>query len=97
MQQNNKEARKASRALITGRVQGVGFRFWTMQTAKAFGVTGWVRNCPDYSVEVFAEATPEVLYDFFSVLKHKHPRAYIASFSVIAAQYEGHKSFTVQY
>ena len=39
---------------ITGRVQGVGFRWWTRRTAEALGVTGSVRNCRDGSVEVRA-------------------------------------------
>jgi len=47
--------RKAARAVVEGRVQGVGFRYWTVQVARELGITGWVRNCPDYSVEIFAE------------------------------------------
>lgn len=40
---------------IQGRVQGVYFRASTVTQAQRFGVTGWVRNCPDGSVEVVAE------------------------------------------
>ena len=36
---------------ISGRVQGVCFRHYTRETALAHGVNGWVRNCPDGSVE----------------------------------------------
>jgi acylphosphatase len=36
---------------ITGQVQGVFFRAWTQQQAQSLGVTGWIRNCPDGSVE----------------------------------------------
>jgi acylphosphatase len=40
---------------IRGRVQGVGFRYWTRRTATARGLEGWVRNRRDGSVEaVFA-------------------------------------------
>lgn len=40
---------------IRGRVQGVGFRYWTRRTASARGLEGWVRNRRDGSVEaVFA-------------------------------------------
>src|SRR3954447_4637589 len=41
--------------IIRGRVQGVGFRYWTRRTATARGLEGWVRNRRDGSVEaVFA-------------------------------------------
>ncbi len=46
-------------AKIFGRVQGVNFRFYTRLTAAQIGITGWVRNRTDGSVEVVAEGTPQ--------------------------------------
>lgn len=89
--------RKAARAVVEGRVQGVGFRYWTVQVARELGITGWVRNCPDYSVEIFAEGDGATLYDFFNVVQHSHPRAYISNFTITAAQYQGLKSFDVRF
>ena len=89
--------RKAARAFVEGRVQGVGFRYWTVQVAREFGITGWVRNCPDYSVEIFAEGEGSALYDFFNAVQHSHPRAYISNFTVTAAQYRGLESFSVRF
>jgi acylphosphatase len=43
---------------VVGRVQGVGFRWWTQRTACALGLGGWVRNEPDGSVVVHAVGTP---------------------------------------
>jgi acylphosphatase len=50
-----KEELKAFHANISGRVQGVGFRYSTLSKAKSIGLTGYVRNMPDGSVEVVAE------------------------------------------
>jgi acylphosphatase len=37
---------------VTGAVQGVGFRYWAVRTARALGLRGWVRNSLDGSVEL---------------------------------------------
>lgn len=46
---------------VTGRVQGVGFRWWTRRTAGALGLRGAVRNRADGSVELSAEGSAEAL------------------------------------
>ena len=52
---------KIVRARITGRVQGVSYRAWTRDAARSRGLSGWVRNCEDGSVEaVFAGPPDEV-------------------------------------
>ncbi len=49
------------RYVVRGRVQGVGFRFFVEREAHMLGISGWVRNNPDGTVEVLAMGTPEQL------------------------------------
>jgi len=49
------------RYTVTGRVQGVGFRYFTRSAARTLGLTGWVRNCGDGSVQLEAQGTAEAL------------------------------------
>ena len=51
----------AARFIVSGRVQGVGFRFFTLREARALGLSGFVRNQPDGTVEVVAEGSTKVL------------------------------------
>jgi acylphosphatase len=58
------ESQAILHAIIHGRVQGVSFRFYTQQQAEQLGITGWVRNLPDTTVETTAvgpKAALEVL------------------------------------
>jgi acylphosphatase len=47
--------------LISGRVQGVGYRYATVNIANRLGLTGWVRNLPDDRVEAVFEGSKEVV------------------------------------
>jgi acylphosphatase len=51
----------AYRYLVSGRVQGVGYRYYALRAAEALGVSGYARNLPDGRVEVVAEASQESL------------------------------------
>lgn len=63
----------ARRFLISGRVQGVGFRFYAEDAAGREGLHGFVRNLPDGSVEVVAEGDAEAL-DRFELAMRRGPR-----------------------
>lgn len=53
--------RVARRLVISGHVQGVGFRWFTKDAAQREGLTGWVRNLPDGRVEAFVEGEAEAV------------------------------------
>ena len=55
--------------LISGRVQGVGYRYFAQRSAQATGVAGWARNLDDGRVEGYANGTPEQLDDFEARLR----------------------------
>ena len=60
---------KTRRATVTGRVQGVGFRFFAERAARELGVRGWVRNLPNGAVEAVAEGEEEAIDRFFERLR----------------------------
>jgi len=59
----------ARRYRVTGRVQGVGFRWFTEEAALREGLSGFVRNLPDGSVEAEAEGDAEALLRFERALR----------------------------
>ena len=61
-------------AVVTGLVQGVGFRYFVQLRAGAYGLGGWVRNRPDGTVEIVAEGEAERLNSFLAAIR-TGPRA----------------------
>jgi acylphosphatase len=55
---------EARRWLVVGKVQGVGYRYFARQAARAIGVRGWIRNLPDGSCEVQVAGTADTLQRF---------------------------------
>jgi len=67
--------RGARRFLVSGRVTGVGFRYFTHDVARRQGLTGVVRNLPDGSVEAIAEGDEESLTRLEVALRRGPSRA----------------------
>ena len=68
--------------LISGRVQGVGFRAYAKRTAGELGLRGWVRNLKDGRVEAVAQGTSEILGLFAENLKATRGPALVESLHV---------------
>ena len=60
---------------VTGRVQGVGFRWWTLRMARRLELRGTVRNCDDGSVEIRAAGSSEAIARLRSALREGPPHA----------------------
>lgn len=88
----------AVRWLISGRVQGVGYRWFTLRQAGALGVAGWVSNLPDGRVEVVAKGPPEALASLDGLLRAGPRLARVESVekSDFPHQVESDKSFYVR-
>ncbi len=56
---------------FSGRVQGVGFRYQTVQVAKEFEVSGWVMNLPDGRVQLEAEGSADEVRDFVTAVQER--------------------------
>ena len=81
---------------VRGRVQGVGFRYFVEQSARALNIRGWVRNDDDGTVEVYAVGTSAQLSDLAGLL-WKGPRwAEVRGVDESEAPMENHSGFSVR-
>ena len=86
----------ARRYLISGQVQGVGFRYFTEAAAAREGILGWVRNTPDGRVEVAAEGDAEALERFERNLRHGPRGARVGRVDVDDTTPTGETGFTIK-
>ena len=75
---------KRVRAVVSGRVQGVGYRYFATHAAQQRGIVGAVRNLDDGSVEVIAEGDEDAVQGFLADLR-RGPT--IASVTALAAEW----------
>jgi acylphosphatase len=67
---------------VRGRVQGIGYRYTCVQQALALGVTGWVRNRMDDSVEAMLQGTPRQLAQMCEWMRDGVPAALVEDMEV---------------
>lgn len=63
------------RIVLSGRVQGVGFRAWTERRARELGLSGWVRNLRDGTVEALFHGPDDVVHDMVGQCRRGPARA----------------------
>lgn len=89
---------EAIRAVVTGRVQGVGFRYSTQAMGQQLGLAGWVRNQPDGSVAVLAQGPAEAVARFLTYLDQGPRSARVVSVDIVTAEPDSAlNSFEVQF
>lgn len=89
--------RVARRYIISGRVQGVGFRYFTQAEAARAGVHGWVRNLPDGRVEIRAEGEADALDTFERQVRQGPRGARVEAVEVDRASPDGRDTgFTIR-
>lgn len=72
----------ARRYVVSGLVQGVGFRYFAAEVARLEGISGWVRNRGDGAVEIFAEGDRESVVRFEGKLRRGPPLARVSALQV---------------
>ena len=85
------------RIVVSGRVQGVGFRNWTLGAARDLRLRGWVRNLNGSGVEILATGDEEAMAILVEAC-HQGPRlAQVEHVDVEAAEDTGWKGFTKRF
>lgn len=84
-------------AIVHGRVQGVGFRYYTRTKATSLGLTGWVNNEPDGTVHVVCEGDSAGLKEFEAWLDQGPPSAHVSRVEKHYREYRGiYRTFSVE-
>jgi acylphosphatase len=82
---------------ITGRVQGVFFRVWAQGQARELGVSGWIRNRPDGSVEAHLESEESAVTRMIERMRRGPANASVEEVAIEDAELEGVGRFEVRH
>ncbi len=88
----------AVKIIVTGTVQGVGFRYFCLTQANNLNINGWVKNLPNGSVSSHVEGTQESIEKFCELLKQGPSHSLVAQIDITTVSYAGHfDSFEITY
>lgn len=84
--------------IIKGRVQGVGYRLSAQARARSLGLSGWVRNCADGSVQAIVEGPQDVVVAFLEWCRQGPPLARVTELQHNFSEPKGHfEGFELRY
>ena len=86
---------KRAHVVVSGDVQGVGYRYTMLIVAREAGVSGWVRNRRDGTVEAEVEGTPEQLDEILAWMAEGPPGSRVTDATVADAAPQGDRGFEV--
>ena len=84
------------RLAITGRVQGVGYRIWAERTALSLGISGWVRNRFDGSVELLATGDDDAIAALIEACRQGPRAAVVTDVAVSDGEDDGSAGFSAR-
>lgn len=87
----------ARKVRVFGRVQGVFYRQWTLNQARALGVAGWVRNCPDGTVEAHLEGAEAAVAQMIQGMRQGPSQARVEDVTVESVEPEEIGGFSVRH
>jgi acylphosphatase len=81
---------------LFGRVQGVFFRQWTIKQARALGVSGWVHNRTDGSLEALIQGDEGAVTQMIEGMRRGPPQAHVEDLTIEVVEPEAVKGFSVR-
>jgi acylphosphatase len=87
---------KTVRLRITGKVQGVGYRFWAVHKAESLGLRGWVRNRLDGSVEALVTGAPHAIAAMVEASRQGPLSACVTNVAVTPDEADGNDGFAAR-
>jgi acylphosphatase len=82
---------------VSGRVQGVFYRAFTQDRARALGVKGWVRNIPSGGVEAVLEGERKLVGELLKAMKSGPKGAIILGMEFSELESKGYEDFEIEY
>ncbi|MGA9226462.1 MAG: acylphosphatase [Mesobacillus sp.] len=84
--------------IVSGEVQGVGYRYYTQMKAIQFGITGWVKNLQEGGVEILASGENDNLERFIDEVRRGNPFSTVDHIEVNeTVKTETYRSFAIKY